>query len=293
MTTPATFAAHPITAADGRRTVVDEYTPDFPLETDSAVLFLPALGVPIGYYRPLFEQWAARGRRVFGLEIRGQERSSASDVRRNDFGYATILEQDLPAALEQTPLGSIPRLIVVGHSLGGQLALAAAGSGILHPDRIVMIASGSTTYRAASTPLRRVARRMVTPTFLAITAVVGHFPGDRIGFGGRQPKTMMADWHREGWYGAYRFAGTDVDYEEALGHVDVPILAVTFARDPFVPHASADLLLARVSPARPDRVRLTVADNGGIPLDHVRWVRQNPALVLDVVEGWLRARPPS
>lgn len=285
---PVRVVEHRVAPGDGSWTTVDEYLPATP--SDEAILFLPALGVPISYYRPLFEDWAGRGRHVFGLEVRGRPRSSTADVRRHDWGYATIIEQDIPAALQQTPLGGIPKLTVVGHSLGGQLALLATGAGMLHPQRITTIASGTSSYLSVNGWWPRLARRIVTPFAVAVTAVVGHFPGDRVGFGDRQPKTMIGDWHREAWHGRYAFAGTDVDYEAALQHIDVPVLMITFDSDRILPPAGADLLAARVGPTRPERLRLTAADNGGMAYDHVRWVRQSGELVLDRLESWLNRR---
>lgn len=282
---------HRITAADGSSTVVDEYAADAAAGSDHAILFLPALGVPISYYRSFFRSWAERGEHVFGLEVRGRPRSSTADVKKHDFGYATIIEQDLPAAIAQTPLAGIRHLTVVGHSLGGQLALLATGSGALHPERIMTIASGSGHYSSVDRGwLKRLARRWVTPLAVAISAVIGYFPGHKLGFGDRQPRTMIGDWHREAWFGRFDFAGTEVDYEGALTHIEVPVLQLSFDDDLLVSHRAVELLAERVAPTTPERIHLTAADNHGQRWDHVRWVRQNPAAVLDRYEAWTAGR---
>ncbi|MFC4242064.1 alpha/beta fold hydrolase [Gryllotalpicola reticulitermitis] len=279
---------HRITAPDGTHTVVDEYGP---ADASSAVFFLPALGVPVGYYRPLFERAAARGIRVFGIEFRGRPRSSTTDVRRYDWGWATLIEQDLPAALTQTPLADTPRLTVVGHSLGGLLALTATGAGVLHPERIVTVASGAAHYTSRDGAVAKLQRRLITPTALAITRALGYFPGDRLGFGDRQPRTMIADWHREARTNRFILSNTDVDYEEALHHVEPPVLQLSFDGDTLVSSRAVDMLADRVGPEHPDRVHVDRSANGGVAWDHVRWPRQNPDAVLDVMQDWARTHP--
>jgi predicted alpha/beta hydrolase len=278
---------HPIAAPDGTRTVLDEYGP----AGARAVLFLPALGVPIGYYEPLFETAAARGIRLFGLELRGRPRSSTTDVRRHDWGYATIIEQDLPAAFAQSPLGEVEHLTVVGHSLGGLLALTATGAGILKPERIMTAASGAAHHSSRDGLVPRLQRRLITPTAAGITRVLGYFPGDRLGFGDRQPRTMIGDWRREARYNRFVFANTDTDYEEALHHMAVPVLQLSLEGDALVSARAVDMLAARVGPVAPERVHLGTDANAGRPWDHVRWPRQNPGAVLDVMQAWAREHP--
>ncbi|GLY98555.1 hypothetical protein [Actinoplanes sp. NBRC 103695] len=45
----------------------------------TTVVFLPALGVPLSYYTLLLDAWAAEGRRVVGVEHRGQPASPIAD----------------------------------------------------------------------------------------------------------------------------------------------------------------------------------------------------------------------
>lgn len=279
---------HRITAPDGTHTVVDEYGP---ADASSAVFFLPALGVPIGYYRPLFERAAARSIRVFGIEFRGRPRSSTTDLRRHDWGYATLIEQDLPAALAQTPLGDTEQLTVVGHSLGGLLALTATGAGVLRPERVVTVASGAAHYTSRDGVVAKLQRRLITPTAIAITKALGYFPGDRLGFGDRQPRTMIGDWHREARHNRFVMANTDTDYEAALRHIAAPVLQLSLEGDTLVSPRAVDMLAERVGPVHPDRVHLSTDANAGAPWDHVRWPRQNPDAVLDVMQDWARTHP--
>nr|WP_281381889.1 alpha/beta fold hydrolase [Conyzicola lurida] len=247
-------------------------------------MFLPALGVPLHYYRPLLAEWASRGYRLSGLELRGMPQSSTSDVRANDFGYNHALALDIPAAVEQLEPGPF---LLVGHSLGGQLALLYAAA---HPDRVravVTIASGSTHHGAFPGAAARAKRRLQVGVVRGVTRTLGWFPGHVLRFGGRQPRTMMSDWGFEGAHGRFVLAGSDVDHEAQLADLRLPVLMLTLDGDPTVPRLSSDHLGARLRSAAVSTVHVDRAQNEGVAFDHFRWARRRPGAVLAPVAGWL------
>jgi predicted alpha/beta hydrolase len=270
----------PITARDGARTVVEAFGSAGP-----AVLFLPALGVPLHYYRPLLAEWAERGYRVFGLELRGMPQSSSADVRANDFGYVHALALDIPAAIDAA--GLEPPLLLAGHSLGGQLALLYAAA---HPEQVravVTIASGSSHHGAFPTRAARAKRRGQMAVVRAVIGTLGWFPGHLLGFGGRQPRTMIADWSHEGRSGRFVIAGSTADHEAELAALDAPVLMLTLDGDRIVPRHSSDHLAARLLSARIDTVHVHRSRGDGAAFDHFRWARRTPRAVLDPVTAWL------
>jgi len=282
--TQPTHRTIPITAGDGATSVVEVFGRDGP-----AVLFLPALGVPLHYYRPLLGAWAERGYRVVGLELRGMPQSSTSDVRANDFGYNHALTLDIPAALEAA--GIRAPFLLAGHSLGGQLALLYAAAHPANVRAVVTIASGSSHHGAFRSLAGRLRRRGQMVTVRAIIGVFGWFPGHLVGFGGRQPRTMIADWSHEGRLGRFVIAGSAADHEGELAALDAPVLMLTLDGDPIVPRASSDHLGARLVSARVDAVHVDRAAADGSAFDHFRWARRTPQVVLDPVTAWLAALP--
>jgi predicted alpha/beta hydrolase len=283
VTEPPVYETLPVESADGATTVAESYGDSGP-----HVLFLPALGVPLHYYRPLLARWAARGFRIVALELRGMPQSSTTDVRRNDFGYHHALSLDIPAAIAQSPLAG-HRLVVAGHSLGGQLALLYAAG---EPDlvrAVVTIASGSSHHAPLAGLGERVRRRAQVQTIRGITRMLGWFPGHRLGFGGRQPRTMMADWGHEGRHGRFRLAGSDADHEAQLAALARPVLMLTLDGDPILPRSASDALGERLLSAHRSAVHLDRAENGGEPFDHFRWARRTPHVILEPVTGWLGA----
>jgi predicted alpha/beta hydrolase len=275
----------PIQSADGATTVVEAYG-----DSGEPVLFLPALGVPLHYYRPLLTGWASLGYRVFGLELRGMPQSSTTDVRGNDFGYNHALTLDIPAAIAQSPLAG-NRFIAAGHSLGGQLALLYSAGHTEQVRAVVTIASGSSHHVPLTGFAARARRRAQVGAIRGVSRALGYFPGHRLGFGGRQPRTMMADWGFEGRHGRFRLAGSVADHEAELAALDRPVLMLTLDGDPLLPRESSDYLGARLLSAAPDRVHVDRRQNGGHAFDHFRWARRTPDVVLEPVARWLADIP--
>lgn len=271
---------HPVHSSDGLTLTVEEYgTPG----AAASVVFLPALGVPVAYYRPTFETWAARGRHVVGVELRGMPRSPVADLRRDSFGYARLVREDLPAVFAGPAVAAADRVVLVGHSLGGQLALLSGAAGTVRPDAVVTLATGTSSAAAHRSRLGRIRRAAGVRLVGAVTYALGYWPGHRLGFAGRQPRHLMFDWGYEARYGRYRLAGDPTDYEAALRDLAVPALLVHIAGDRMVPQAAVDHLAGRL----PDHVDRKTID--AVP-DHLLWARRSPEKVIAGVENWLAAR---
>jgi len=270
----------PITSSDGATTVVEVYGNSGP-----SVLFLPGLGVPISYFAPFLEAWSARGYTIFALELRGMPQSSTTDIRSQDFGYAHALELDIPAVVAQTPIAT--PFILAGHSLGGQLSMLYAGRGTGEVSAVISIASGSSHASALASPRLRLRRRTQVGTIGVIARTLGYHPGDRLGFGGRQPRRMIEDWAHEARTGRFRLDGSTFDDEAGIATITQPVLMVTLEGDRLISPAASALLGARAVTAPVDAVHLTE----GAPFDHFRWARKQPAEVADAVTAWLRRLP--
>lgn len=276
----------------GQIGTVIEWHSDDEAQARGTILFLPALGAPVEYYRGFAESWARLGFCVAAVEMRGMKQSSIRDVRRANFGYREVLHDDLPALVEhvlnKTGQGA---LYLAGHSLGGQFALLHASRSSAGIAGVILIAAGSNFY--GSMPSRRTAVRRYLSIRLVrtINGALRFFPGHRLGFGGRQPHKLMSDWTYECLHGRYRVIGDDTDHDEALRRLKTPVLMVTLSDDPMVPHSSAAFLAGKLSEAKVSRVELQARDHGLESFHHFRWVR-TPDPVLSAITGWLPSAAP-
>ena len=271
-----------IRCPDGATVVLEEFSE--PDRGRATVVFLPAMGVPLAYYRRLLGLWAECGRHVVGVEPRGLPDASVAELRRAGLSYTHLVRTDLPAVLAHLQPGS-PDVILVGHSLGGQIALLAAGSGVAAPVAVVTLASGTSSSASQQSRARRLLRATSVRAVLLVTTVLGYWPGDRFGFGGRQPGSLMRDWAYEARHGRYRLCDDATDYEAALATLTLPMLLVDLVGDSLVPARAVDHLVARL-PADAERLTLPAGPRPE-SLHHVHWARQHPHTVVEGVEKWL------
>ena len=252
------------------------------------LVFLPALGTPARVYRGFAAAMAAEGVQVCVPDWRGMGSSSVRASRRHDHGYRELVEVDVPALLTKlaTRLPGAP-LWVGGHSLGGQLGTLVAAREPQRVHGLLPVASGS-VYLGCYAPRLRHGIRMLGLLSGVTGAVLGHFPGQRIGFGGREARGVMKDWLHVAHTGRYQPAGSRFDYEAALGRLALPVLALNFKADSWAPEAAARYLLDKLPRCAREQWTWGDADTGGQHLDHFSWTKQ-PQLLAPRLAAWLRA----
>ncbi|KUL51473.1 alpha/beta fold hydrolase [Streptomyces sp. NRRL S-1521] len=260
-----------------------------------ALLILPAMGTPARFYRRFAGHLHDEGLTVLTADLRGQGEATplATDPDALGHGYRELVEEDLPAVLAaiRAELGPEPPLYLLGHSLGGQLALlyAAAGRGP-RVDGVALVATGSVHFRAYG-PLRGPALLLGELLIAGVSTVLGRWPGSRLGFGGDQPKGVMRDWARQGRTGRYAPKGATLDYEAALAALGLPVLAVSVEHDTLAPATALDHLLGKAPRARLTRTHYTERE-AGARLDHFAWTRAGAPLAKHITAWATEHRPP-
>ena len=286
---PAAAVAHHrfvVTASDGVAHTASEWSSAGESPRAPVLVLLPALGVPGGYYEPfarMLAQW--RPVAVVLTDLRGQGTSTAPP-RHADFGYREILERDLPAlfmAIEARH-GS-RRLIVAGHSLGGQLATIYAGCLPSNVAGLALLAAGS-THIAAWTGLRRIAASGYTSLVRGLGAALPWYPGKLIGFGADHPKRLIRDWGHVVATGRYEPEGATVDYEAACRRASIPVLSMGVHGDPMVPPAARKALVDRMPLAPSRSVEVPRSAGASAWRSHFAWARK-PDHVVAVVHDWM------
>ncbi|WP_445283525.1 alpha/beta hydrolase family protein [Streptomyces sp. DSM 118148] len=249
---------------------------------------LPAMGAAARFYLPVVRALHEEGLTVVTADHRGHGESTPAVSRGTRFGYREMVEEDLPAVLAavRAEFPAAP-LVLVGHSLGGQLALLYAATHPQDVDALVLVAAGSVWYRGfgAARALRNL---LASQLFAALATVIGYWPGKRFGFGGTEAGGVMRDWARQGRTGDYRPEGSSVDYEKALRELTLPLLAIGVDNDVLAPAGSREHLLSKVPRCGVDRWHYTTEAAGGKHIDHFRWVRYNTALCAHLAQWVLK-----
>jgi len=234
--------AQPVTipATDGVPLAATTFPP--PLDGKTTVVISPATGVGQGFYRPFAEYLAGEGFTVVTFDYRGIGRSplpgSPRDARMRHWGA-----RDLAAVLAwvvRTRPGD--RLLVVGHSAGGQLLGLA-----LHGHRVAGLLgiAAQSGYYGHWSGVGRLALWMLWTTVIPVTtAVLGYVPGWVFGSRMRLPGGVAQEWARWCLHPDYLLAYLDEDRAEHYRGFRAPILAMAFSDDPYAPPTAVAALLS-------------------------------------------------
>ena len=273
-----------IDSGDGAEITALIYAPESNA-SDFSFICLPAMGVKASYYNPVAERLVRKGHIVVLCDLRGQGTSNQNPASIM-FGYKESLELDLPAIINQIKQ-KFPdkRRIFLGHSLGGQLGLLHASVNPKAVDAIAIIASGSVYYKAYKFP-HNLKVLLATQSSILISAFFGYFPGHKIGFGGKQPKTVMRDWAYQARTGNYNPKGSELDYGMAMQKLKMPIFACSIERDNFAPHSATDHLVSKLINANITRCKYEPSAHLKDKIDHFKWVKNNEEII-DIVCNWV------
>lgn len=248
------------------------------------VVIAPAMGVHSGFYRVLAAQLEEIGWSACTLAARGIDRDTEPPSRDNDWGYA-----DLAAAMgehvtrfrDQHPDTPV---VLLGHSLGGQVALGHLLSGG-EADGLVLAGAAEPWhwwYGSRSWGIWGLAAA-VPP----VTAAYGYWPA--WGFGGPQPRTLMREWsrlvrRRRFPYPEGRLAADELDLPTFVLQVEGDTLSV--------PRAAKALArtVRRESVTWWDYLRADAPD--GARIDHLSWAKAPQPAVAALQEWWSQQRHP-
>lgn len=282
MTSPAPAAPPPyrqlwIDRGDERLglQVYEEPAPDAP-----AVVVLPAMGVPARFYRPFATALREAGLAVSVADLRGTGASTPRPSRRSGYGYAELVG-DLAALLAALkPRLDGRRVVLVGHSLGGQTCLMhLALAGDTGVDGLALVAVGLPYWRVYR-ERGRIGVWAFTQSIHAGATLLRVWPG--WGFGGRQARGVIRDWAYTARTGQFPALG-GVDVEAAVARVRTPVLALSLERDQYTPASTVDHLAGKLATAPVQREHL----DGDV--DHFTWARSAGA-VADRVAAFASAR---
>lgn len=251
----------------------------------TVMVIFPAMGVKGSYYRNAALHFAAHGIHVFTVDHRGHGTSSVVPQRKCSFGYKQQIEMEYVSMLEEVKrIFPQHKLIIVGHSLGGQMGTMFISRYSHLADGIIINASCSPFYKgwgwAAGKGLWLFAWLIRLLTFL-----LGYYPGNRTGFGGREAAGVMYDWCQTVFTNRFSAQGSDFDYNEAMSKLCKPVLGITYEGDSSAPPKAIRYLTDKLSSATVE-LHHVIPPVGGRKYNHYSWVK-TPGICDAVIYSWL------
>lgn len=222
---------------------------------------------------------ARAGARVVAFDFRGHGDSGPAASAGGFWSFDDLVRRDLPSVVDAARLRADGApVVIVGHSLGGSVALAATGAGLAAPDAIVAIASRIGLPRWDPSPVRRALVRAMTEAMRRTTARVGYFPARTLRQGSDDEAAPFV-------HDLVRFVDTDTwksedgahDYGDALKDVAVPVLAFASTADRF--QCPPECMKAMLGAVRRAELRVvSQGDDGGSAPDHMELVMASRAV---------------
>jgi predicted alpha/beta hydrolase len=236
--------------------------------------------------------FAECGWRTVAFDFRGHGESGSGAAAGGSWSYDDLVQRDLPAvvACARARAKRVP-VVVVGHSLGGHVALAAQGIGLLDADAIVAIASNVWLPSLEPSRPRWLLKRAVLMAIDAVAERRGYFPARTLRLGSDdESRAYVAAFVRFAMTDTWRSDDDRHDYLAALTEVSIPVMSLTSAGDRLNCHPDcAERLVRRCAgPVLSETVR--ASDDGSTPPAHMEIVTSERARsAWNRAESWMRS----
>ncbi|HEV8513284.1 MAG TPA: alpha/beta fold hydrolase [Cyclobacteriaceae bacterium] len=257
-------------------------------QTNIICICLPAMGVRASFYKTFASELAVSGNTVITADWRGQGHSSQTASYKIDFGYehyVSDLDNIVQFCQQKFPN---KKIVLVGHSLGGQIESLYISRFPQNCNTLVLIAASSVYHKGWTGNLARKIK-IAGILFYPLSRLLGYFPGRIIGFGGREARTVMKDWTRNLKTGSYNLTNSTFDYDNALKEAKPKILCISFDNDHLTAPKQAviNLLNKFGNGAHKEHLHFT-EDEIGIPnLNHFSWAKQ-PTPIVKLINEWIK-----
>jgi predicted alpha/beta hydrolase len=243
-----------------------------------AVVLAGATGVKRSFYDAFARFLAGRGPSVVTLDYRGIGGSRPKEIK----GFHATMRQwgelDLDAALRWSLRELEPdRLLVVGHSVGGQLLGHASAADEVAAAYFVGSQSGYWRHWPATGRLGIFTLwHFLIP---GLSRPLGYFPSPWFGLGQDLPSGVARQWAHWGRHPDYLLRDGD-DVRRRYERIRAPLAATAIAKDRFAPEAGVRALLAMYPNAQR---RLVLEGDVG----HFDWFKPKRAELWEGAAAWL------
>jgi predicted alpha/beta hydrolase len=238
----------------------------------SAVMINSGTGILRRYYDGFARFLCEHGFTVVTYDYRGIGDSRPATLR----GFSATMhewgQKDMSGVIDWiTSKIQPPKLFIIGHSAGGQVAGLAANIDLAHA--MVFVAAQSGYWRHWPFPLRYWYAGLWRATPV-ITNAFGYLPSRRLGIGQDLPRGVACEWAKWCRHPQYLFGyGQTLDLTHYASFTG-PILAYSFADDSYAPAAAVDALLCGYKGARVTRKHIAPSSLNVRRIGHFGFFRE-------------------
>ncbi len=245
------------------RLALRDFSAATPDPANPVILVFAAMGAPARAYRRLCRWFASHGYPIATLDLRGTGESLPIPRRGIDFGISQHLYEDWPAAVAWAQRTYPKRkLVLMGHSIGGQLSGIYAGLNPGVVSAIVLLTTTSVWFRSTPFFMRQLRGLYMFTAFSLWARRHGWLDGSVFNWGLPLARQVVLDWARWGFSGHYSDSEKR-NLDGALASVDLPVLSVSFADDHrLAPKEACDDYVRRLPKAKLTRWHLTPQEVG-------------------------------
>ncbi|MFO0593900.1 MAG: alpha/beta fold hydrolase [Myxococcaceae bacterium] len=268
-----------ITATDGYALGARLYGPE---SRGPLIVINGATGVPQRYYAR-FAEWAVhRGATVITWDYRGIGASRPHRLRGFDGTMRDWGQRDFEGVLQLAATRFPGReLVLVGHSIGGQILGQAASNARIA--RALTVGSQLGSWRLWPGYKKWAMAALWHVVMPGVTHALGRFPG-QLGIGQDLPRNVALEWARWGRSDSF-FLGQGVS-RDGFERLRAPVLSFSLTDDDYAPRAAVDALHALFTHASVERRHVSPSELGTRAIGHFGFFRDQFAPTL-----WEAARP--
>ena len=242
-----------------------------------AVVLIPAaMGVRQQFYAAFAGFLAEHGMAVLTFDYRGMGESLPTEFAGSLRGFQADLnvwaERDYDTALQAARQWQpgLP-LLVIGHSLGGQLAGLTPSNHLI--DGMLTVGCGTGYWRYNAPQLRRYVWLLWYVLAPLYTAVCGYFPGKKMRKVGNLPKGVIRQWTRWCKHRHYFVDESGAPMQTYHHQFRSPILCMSFTDDEMMGRRNIDSLHDHFSAAQIERLYIKPSDVNARRIGHFGFFR--------------------